>query len=88
MRSHWDLGKRPSRQQEEAAYKEVSTFDTPKRAADKAQARDLGEYIALLDVPDAIPMSRKPASGHVGLIGTTPDQLLGYVRAVHRVDEF
>jgi hypothetical protein len=26
--------------------------------------------------------------GHKGLIATTPEQLLGYVQAVHRVEEF
>jgi hypothetical protein len=49
---HWDLGKRPSDSRSEAAYREVSAFDTPEAAATKARARNLGEYIAELEVPD------------------------------------
>jgi hypothetical protein len=87
MKSHWDLGYRPSRPSGEAAYKEVSTFDTAERAAAKARARDLGEYVAELEIPDETPMSRNEETGHRGLQGMTPEQLLGCVQDVRRVDE-
>ena len=86
MQSHWDRGHRPARPQDEAAYKEVSVFVSAELAAAKARARNLGEYIAELDVPDGAPMTLNPGSGHVGLIGTTPGQLLDMVQNVQRVD--
>jgi hypothetical protein len=92
MMSYWDLGRRPARRQDDpryeqdkAAYEEVSAFVTAEEAAAKAKARDLGDYIAELEVPDDAPMSVK--RGHRGLIGTTPGQLLGMVRNVRRLDE-
>ena len=85
--SHWDLGKRPARAQDEAAYKEVSVFDTPERAAAKARARHLGEYIAELEVPDETPRSYNPVSRHSGLQETTPGQLLAWVQDVRPVPE-
>jgi hypothetical protein len=92
MMSYWDLGRRPLRREgdpkyegDKAAYEEVSVFATAEAAAAKARARNLGGYIAELEVPDDAPMSSKGA--HRGLIGTTPSQLLGMVRNVHRVDE-
>jgi len=89
MLSHWDLGKRPvpHTPRNEAAYKEISTFDTPEAAAAKARARDLGEYIAELDVPDETPYSYVASTGHAGLRGTTPGGLLACVQHVRRVDE-
>jgi len=87
MKSHWDLGKRPSQPRDEASYREVSVFDTIEAAVRKARARSLGDYIACLDVPDEVAMSRNPSSGHVGLAGTSPAQLLGYVQHVQAVDE-
>ena len=86
MKSHWDLGRRPERSKDEAAWKEVSTFVTAELAAEKARLHRLGGYIAELEVPDDALMTRKP-SGHVGLIGTTPGELLSMVRNVRRVDE-
>ena len=71
----------------EAAWKEVSVFDSAERAAAKARARDLGEFLAVLEVPDETPMSHGN-QGHKGLIGTTPEELLAYVQAVHPVGEF
>lgn len=92
MMSYWDLGRRPARSQDDpryeqdrAAYEEVSTFVTAEEAAAKARTRNLGDYIAELEVPDDAPMS--VIRGHRGLIGTTPDQLLGMVRNVRPVDE-
>jgi hypothetical protein len=92
MMSYWDLGRRPGRSQEDpryeqdrAGYEEVSTFVTAEEAAAKAQARNLGDYIAELEVPDDAPMS--VTRGHRGLIGTTPGQLLGMVQNIQRVDE-
>lgn len=87
MLSHWDLGKRPSDPRSEAAFKEVSTFDTLEAAARKARAARLGEYIAELEVPDATPHSYKQSTGHIGLQGTTPEQLLARVRDVRPVGE-
>ena len=92
MMSYWDLGRRPGRprddpryERDKAAYEEVSTFVTTEEAAAKARARNLGEYIAELEVPDDTQMS--VGGGHRGLIGTTPGQLLGMVRNVRPVDE-
>ncbi len=92
MMSYWDLGRKPSRsqddpryEQDKAAYEEVSVFVTAEAAAAKARTRNLGGYIAELEIPDDTPMSAK--GGHRGLIGTTPDQLLAMVRNVQRVDE-
>jgi hypothetical protein len=92
MMSYWALGRRPPRDENDpryehdrAAYEEVSAFVNAERAARKAQAVGLGEYVAELDVPDDAPMS---GSGyHRGLRGTSPDQLLGMVRSVQSVDE-
>ena len=86
MTSHWDLGHRPALPRDEAAYREVSTFDTPEAAAAKALARNLGEYVAEL-VSDETPTSRNPRTGHVGLAGMTPGELLGCVQGIRRVDE-
>ena len=87
MKTHWDLypERRPVRSKDQAAWKEVSTFVTAELAARKARLHKLGEYIAELEVPDTAPMTIK--GGHVGLIGTTPDQLLGMVRNVQPLDE-
>jgi len=87
MKSHWDLGKRPLHPRDEASYREVSVFDTLEAAARKARAFRLGAYIARLEVPDGVAMTRSPSSGHVGLAGTNPAQLLGYVQHVQGVDE-
>jgi len=73
------------RSKDQAAWQEVSTFVTAELAAVKARLYKLGEYIAELEVPDTASMTIK--GGHVGLIGTTPDQLLGMVRNVQRLDE-
>jgi hypothetical protein len=86
MKSHWDVGKRPSRKQDEDAYKEVSTFETAEAAAAKARARNLGDYIAELEVPDQAIRSRA-RSGHVGLYGMTPEELLGCIQSILRVDD-
>jgi hypothetical protein len=58
---------------------------TAELAVRKARLHKLGEYIAELEVPDTAPITIK--GGHVGLIGTTPDQLLGMVRNVQALDE-
>lgn len=84
--SHWDLGKRPAKKQDEAAFKEVSTFTTAAAAAAKARARHLGDYVAELEVPESAIGSRA-SSGHVGLDGMTPEQLLGCVQSIVRVDD-
>jgi len=87
MKSHWELypERRPVRSKEQAAWQEVSTFMTAELAAEKARLHRLGEYIAELEVPDSAPMTIK--GGHVGLIGTTPDQLLDMVQNVQPVGE-
>jgi hypothetical protein len=76
---------RAERARDKAAYEEVSVFATAEEAAAKARTRNLGDYIAELEVPDETPMSSK--GGHRGLIATTPSQLLGMVRNVQSVDE-
>ncbi len=92
MMSYWELGRRPNRPEDDpkyegdrAAYEEVSVFATAEQAAAKARARNLGDYIAELEVPDETPMSGQ--GGHRGLIGTTPAQLLAMVQDVRAVDE-
>ena len=87
MKSHWDLGRRPASQRDEAVYKEVSVFETSEAAATKARARNLGEYIAELEVPDTMIGSRNPQTRHCGLTGTTPDQLLDLVQDVQQIDQ-
>jgi hypothetical protein len=87
MMSHWDRGFRPSRPQDEAAYKEVSVFETPEAARQKARARNLGDYIAELEVPESVIGSRNPVSRHVGLKETTPQQLLGCIQSIVQVDD-
>lgn len=57
LKSHWDLGIRPAKPRDEGAYREVSVFDTPQAAAQKARARNLGSFIAVLEVPDDSLMS-------------------------------
>jgi len=47
---------------------------------------NLGWYVAELEVPEDAVASRAE-SGHVGLSGLTPRQLLGMVQNVRRVDE-
>lgn len=89
MKSAWDLGRRPTREREEreeAIFRRVSTFNTPEAAARKAQALNLGDFIAVLEVPDTVTMVAAP-SGHVGLGETNPTQLLGYIQEVQRVNE-
>lgn len=86
MKSHWDLGRRPARKQDEEAYKEVSTFETASAAAKKARARNLGSYIAELEVPDSAIGSRG-SSGHVGLQGMAPEQLLDCIQSIVLVDD-
>lgn len=92
MMSYWALGRRPGRPEDDpryaedkAAYEEVSVFLTAQRAARKAVAKNLGDYVAELEVPDNTPMSVK--GGHRGLIGTDPSDLLGMVLNARRVDE-
>lgn len=87
MKSHWDLGRRPVRPQDEAAFKEVSVFETQQAAAQKAKTRNLGDYIAELDVPESAIGSRNPVTHHVGLKDTTPEQLLEYVQSIVRVTD-
>jgi hypothetical protein len=89
MKSHWEVGRRPARgrPQDEVAFKEVSVFSTPEAAAAKARARQLGDYIAELEIPDELIGSRKPETGHYGLRDTTPDQLLGLVQNVQEIEE-
>jgi hypothetical protein len=89
MMSYWDLHveRRPQGGgRDEAAWREVSTFVTAELAAAKAQARKLGEFVAELEVPEDAVASRAE-SGHVGVSGLTPGELLGMVRNVRRVDE-
>lgn len=87
MKSHWDLGKRPQRRRDETAYKEVSTFETAEAAARKARLRNLGDYVAELNVPESAIGSRADNTGHVGLRGMTPEELLGCVQSVTAVDD-
>jgi hypothetical protein len=87
MRSHWDLGKRPKDRRDEAAYQEVSTFETVEAAAAKARARNLGEYIAELEVPDSAIASRSASTRHVGVSNMTPQQLLLCVQSVVLVED-
>lgn len=89
MLSAWELGRRPDplTPGSEAVFREVSTFNTPQAAALKAQAFGLGDYIATLDIPDTVTATVKETTGHVGLAGATPEELLGYVQNVQPVDD-
>jgi hypothetical protein len=87
MRSPWDAGRRPERQRDEATYRAVSAFDTFERAAHKARERNLGPYVAELEIPDDLERTYRPDIGHLDLYGTTPEQLLSYVLGVRSVDE-
>lgn len=90
MKSQHQLGtvpRRPLRPEDEVAWREVSTFDTREKAAQMSCERKLGDYIVELEIPDEIERSQDPTTGHVGLRGTTPDQLLGCVRNVWHRDE-
>jgi len=95
MKSYWDLGRRPPlvqltdgyKRDDERAYKGVSTFDTRERMAAKARALALGEFVAELDVPASVELAVNPRTGHTRLHGTTPEQLIGYVRNVWQVDD-
>jgi hypothetical protein len=87
MKSAWDLGRRPTRESGEALFRRVSTFSTAAAAASKAQLLGLGDFIAELEVPDTVAMTDPVPSGHLGLSGTTPTQLLGYVQNVRPVNE-
>jgi hypothetical protein len=87
MMSYWDLYvERRPQGSGEVSWKEVSTFVTAELAAAKARARNLGEYIAELEVPEDAIASRAP-SGHVGVSGLTPHQLLSMVQNIRRVDD-
>jgi hypothetical protein len=52
-----------------------------------SRERKLGPYIVELDIPDEIERSQDAITGHVGLSGTTPQQLLECVRNVWHRDE-
>ena len=87
MQSHWDRGNRPVRPRDERSYRAVSAFATREAAVRKATARNLGAYIAELEIPATTEHTDNPITGHVDLYGTTPEQLLGYVRHVWTVEE-
>jgi hypothetical protein len=62
-------------------------FETPEAAAQKASTRNLGDYIAELEVPESAIGSHNPLSGHMGLKETTPEQLLGCIQDIIRVED-
>ena len=67
-------------------WKAVSTFDTLALAADRALALQLGSWAAELAVPDQVELDEdapRPLGRHVSIIGSSPAELLGYVRRVH-----
>lgn len=79
FRSYWDLRKRPSKPTDEQTFKAVSTFTTFEEAVTKARRYDLGDFIAELEVTETVETTVKRL--HADLHGTTPEQLLGYVKS-------
>ncbi len=77
-------GRKPPGPEQERSYRAVSTFITLELARNKAIDLRLGDFVAELDVPSTVEQ-RLDAEGHVDLENTTPEQLLGYVVQVHRV---
>jgi len=89
FQSYWDQGQRPARKTSPAqirTFQSVSTLDSLEKAREKAQALSLGTHIAELEIPDKVKRQAK-ANGHIDLEGTTPDELLSYVVAVHPLYE-
>jgi len=85
--SYWDLGRRPRehRKNQIEGYKQVSTVETLEKALEYALQYDLGSHVAELEVPDSV--DRKVSGrGHVGLIGTTREQLIGYIQQILPVE--
>jgi hypothetical protein len=60
-------------------YEVISVFDTFEGAAQMARRRPkLGSFIAILDVPDDAPITRKGGPGHFDLRGK-PEQFLALI---------
>jgi hypothetical protein len=85
--SYWDKGRRPrgNRKSQIELYKQVSTLETLELAREYAVAYGLGSHVAEIEVPDDV--VRKPnRRGHVGLVGTTREQLIGYIQQILPVE--
>lgn len=89
FQSYWDLGRRPRKQTPAvvARFRRVSTFDSLEVAVDAATAGGLGEFVAELLVPDAVARETNTETGHVGLEGTSPEQLRSYVVQMHQLGD-
>lgn len=84
MMSAWDLGKRPPKETaiQIRRYRSVSVFLTLAQLVAKARQYPIGTLAAELEVPDEVERDGPGPDGHVGLVETTPTQLIGYVVAV------
>jgi len=84
MMSAWALGKRPpyDNARQVRVYQDVSVFDSLQALRAKARGKPaIGIWAVTLDVSwDYIGHTRtNPETGHIGLIGTTPGELLNCV---------
>ncbi|MGA8416780.1 MAG: hypothetical protein WB808_09205 [Candidatus Dormiibacterota bacterium] len=91
MKSQEALGAKPRRpltDEDRVHWAEVSTFDTARRGMEMAQLLPrLGGFIARMEIAEDLINSYDEETGHVGLHGVAPDQLLGAVRSVWAVHE-
>ena len=87
FRSPAGAGRRIPSPELERTFRAVSTHLTPEGTAEanRQVGGRLGTYIAELDLPDTV--ERVQSGLHLDLYGTTPQQLLGYVRNVTPISE-
>mgnify|MGYP001791667188 CR=1 FL=1 len=85
--SYWDQGRRPRqhRKSQIELYKQVSTLETLPLAREYAVEYGLGSHAAEIEVPDEV-KRKANGRGHVGLEGTTREQLIGYIQQIHPVE--
>jgi hypothetical protein len=70
------------------SWDRVSTLTTEELAGEVARLARLGHWLAPLEVPDTVDLKgghRKRLGRHVDLIGTTPEQLRGYISRIDRI---
>jgi hypothetical protein len=85
FRSHAELGKGRPRTVSQQDWEGVSVLDTLHAAADLRESvlsetgRDLGQYVAELDVPQDLKTRQQGPNPNHYLIWAAADQLFGYV---------
>lgn len=92
LMSHEAQGKQPPRNAPPEvleSWERVSTLTTKGLAREIADEARLGEWVATLEVPESVEVKvgrpRRSPGRHVDLIGTTPEQLRGYISRVDRI---